>query len=298
MLSHLGFRVANGAAFHRAVSDIQAGIARYAAPFNLILAKAELPPAVQDVDGYHCVAESLISKGRQCTVEGYAWAEEIVVYGVIDSLLEGPEGSSFSRFQYPSTLPPRVIERMTVICQRVIPYIGYVNSPFNIEFFWDEESDQIWLLEINPRISKSHAPLFHKVDGRYHHQIMLDLALGRQPEFPRRQGRFACAAKFMVRRYEDALVTRTPSPEELRGLEVENPSVTLDVAVKAGMRLSALRDQDSYSYEVATLFIGGDSTAELEAKYHDILERLPLEFSPLLHEEPGTRHIDSPPCIS
>jgi hypothetical protein len=37
--------------------------------------------------------------------------------------------------------------------------------------------DTIWLLEINTRISKSHCPLFRRVDGASHHQVMLDLAL-------------------------------------------------------------------------------------------------------------------------
>jgi hypothetical protein len=292
VLSHLGFRITDEADFHHAISQIRARIARYAVPFNLILAKAQLPPAIQKVNGYHCIAESMISRGRQCTVEGYCWNDEVVVYGVVDSLRESPEISSLSRYQYPSTLPLPVVERMAAICRQVMPHIGYVNSPFNVEFFWDEESDQIWLLEINPRISKSHAPLFYKVDGRYHHQIMLDLALGKRPEFPHRQGRFACAAKFMVRHYQDTLVTRTPSPGELSNLEAEYPSVIFAVAVKEGMQLSTLRDQDSYSYEVATLFIGGESTAELEAKYHDIVARLPFEFAPLPPDKPGTRHTD------
>jgi len=283
VLSHLGFRITNKAAFQCAIRDIQARIARYAIPFNMILARAELPANVREIDGYHCIAESIISKGRQCTVEGYSWNDDVVIYGVIDSLREGPECSSFSRYQYPSNLPPRVIGRMAELCRRVMLHVGYVNSPFNIEFFWEEDSDRIWLLEINTRISKSHAPLFYQVDGRYHHQIMLDLALGRRPEFPQRQGSFSCAAKFMLRRFEDALVTRTPSAEEIRSLEAENSDVTIQIAVEKGMRLSSLKDQDSYSYEVAVLFIGGESTADLEAKYRHIVESLPLEFSPLTY---------------
>ena len=106
VLSHLGFHIANEAGFQRAIRDIQARIARYAIPFNLILARAELPANVREIDGYHCIAESIISKGRQCTVEGYCWNDNVVIYGVIDSLREGPEFSSFSRYQYPSNLPP------------------------------------------------------------------------------------------------------------------------------------------------------------------------------------------------
>jgi hypothetical protein len=44
------------------------------------------------------------------------------------------------------------------------------------------------------------------------------------------------------------------------------------------MRLSELRDQDSYSFEVATIFVGADSQAELEAKFHACMDRLPLRL--------------------
>ena len=281
VLSHLGFRIDDETAFRRALAEIKAHIGRYAVPFNLILEKAELPAAVAPVDGYHCIAESIISKGRQCTLEGYTWNGEVDVYGVIDSLREGPEHSSFSRYQYPSSLPPRIIERMVESSRRIMSHIDYVNAPFNIEFFWDQANDQIWLLEINTRISKSHAPLFYMVDGCYHHQIMIDLALGQKPAFCHRQGSFNCAAKFMLRRFNDALVTRTPSALDIRNLEREFPDTSIQVQVQEGMRLSALRDQDSYSYEVAVLFVGGENPADLEAKYQRIVDRLALEFSPL-----------------
>lgn len=281
VLSHLGFRVTDHASLQRAIRRIRAGISRYALPFNRILEHATLPAAVKHVGGHHCIAEAIISAGRQCTVEGYVWKDEVIVYGVIDSLREGPEGSSFSRYQYPSELPGHVIDRMRDVCRRLMRHIGYRDAPFNIEFFWDEPHDHIWLLEINTRISKSHAPLFFMVDGCYHHKIMLDLALQRAPDFPCRRGTFARAAKIMLRRYEDALVTRVPSADEIRRLEVDNPGVTVQVLVREGMRLSSLRDQDSYSYEVAVLFIGSNSDAALEATYQRVVENLPLEFSSL-----------------
>jgi biotin carboxylase len=279
--SHLGFRINDRADFDHAIQRIRKGIGRYAVPFNQVLEKAELSPEIPWVDGHHCTAESIISTGHQCTVEGYVCHGEVVVYGVIDSLREGPQGSSFSRYQYPSTLSPSVQERMRDICQRLMPHLGYDNAPFNIEFFWDDAQDHLWLLEINPRISKSHAPLFYRVDGCYHYQVMIDLALGRKPQFPTRQGEYACAAKFMVRRYENALVTRVPTPEEIRHLEAENPFATIEIEVEAGVRLSTLKDQDSYSYEIAVIFIGGENSEDLEAKYHHILKQIPLELGPV-----------------
>jgi len=48
--------------------------------------------------------------------------------------------------------------------------------------------------------------------------------------------------------------------------------------------LSELHDQDSYSFEVATIFVGARTPAELETKFHACMDRLPLHFEPLPHD--------------
>lgn len=278
VLSELGFRVRGEEELMSAIAKIRQDIGRYAEPFNLILARADLPASIAGIDGHRCIAEDIISAGRQCTQEGYVFDGETTVYGVVDSLRSGPAGSSFSRYQYPSKLPEPVLERMAAISARLMRHIGYDTGPFNIEYFWDEGSDRIWLLEINPRISKSHAPLFRLVDGQFHHRVMVDLGLGRRPRFTTGQGEYALAAKFMLRRYADARVTRVPDDDEIAAVEAAVPGTQVLIDVQAGMRLSQLRNQDSYSYEVATIFIGAADRAELQAKYRACLARLPLRF--------------------
>ena len=278
VLSHLGFRVADEADFQEAIGLIRAEIHRYAEPFNLILEHAEMSSEIAAVDGYHCIAESIISAGSQCTQEGYAFGGKVEVYGTIDSLRCGPTRSSFSRYQYPSSLPESAQARMTQISRRVIQHIGYGTAPFNIEYFWDASQDRIWLLEINARISKSHAPLFRMVDGVYHHQVMVDLGFGRRPRFLRGRGECALAAKFMVRAYTDGRVSRAPTAAEIALAEKEVPGTQIQLGIREGMRLSELRDQDSYSFEVATVFVGANSQAELEAKFHACMDRLPLRL--------------------
>ena len=281
LLSHLGFLIEDEASFWLAIEQTRAGIRRFGDPFNLILDRADLPKEISAVDGNHCIVESLISAGRQCTLEGYAFRGDVRVYGVVDSQREGTAGSSFSSYEYPSTLPESVQQRMVEIAIRVIRQIGYDDAPFNIEFYWEEPTDHIWLLEINCRISKSHAPLFHLVDGCYHHQVMIDLGLGRRPTMPFREGRFDFAAKFMLRKFEDALVIRTPSRREIETVEAEIPGVLIETLVREGTRLSRLPDQDSYSYEVAVIFVGGENHADVRAKYEQALNRLPLRFAPI-----------------
>ena len=279
VLSHLGFRIEDAEDFRHAITRTRAGVRRFGDPFNLILEFAELPGEVAAVDGNHCIAESLISAGRQCTLEGYAYEGRVQIYGAVDSQREGAAGSSFTSYEYPSTLPDPVQQRMMEITSRVMHQIDYEGGPFNIEFYWEEDTDHIWLLEINARISKSHAPLFHMVDGCYHHQVMIDLGLGRDPKMPRGDGPFRFAAKFMVRRYDDARVNRVPRRSEIDAIEASIPGVVIDIAVREGELLSQLPYQDSYSYEVAVIFVGGQDRADAKRKYEHVMDRLPLEFA-------------------
>lgn len=277
--SHLAFRVRNRNELAHALGEIRANIRRFAEPFNYLLQFADLPEAVAGIDGNHCIVEGVISQGRQCTLEGYVYRGGVCVYGAVDSVREGRHRSCFARYQYPSTIPRRIQQRMVEVTRRFLTHIGFDNGPFNIEFYWDGAADRIWLLEVNTRISKSHCPLFRHVDGVSHHKVMLDLALGRQPDFPQRRGRWRCAAKFMWRVYEDAMVIRVPTASELAAIGARYPDCEIQLHIHAGMRLSQLRDQDSYSYEIAAIFLGGRSQRELLQKYREIQQALPLRLA-------------------
>jgi len=282
VLSHLGFMIRNEREFNTALAIIRKGIARYAVPFNYILNRIEIPEEIRAVDGYHCIAEGLISAGRQCTLEGYVQDGAVHVYGIIDSVREGKHQSSFSRYQYPSLMPQQIQQSMIETTKKLIKHLGYNDAPFNIEFYWDDRRDSIHLLEINTRISKSHCPLFKMVDGEYHHDVMIDVALGIPPQFPRRQGRFATAAKFMVRHYRDGTVVSIPGPEAVNRVRERFDGAEVQIKVIPGMRLSEMRDQDSYSYEIADLSMGADSHEELLANYSDALNMLPFH---IVHDE-------------
>lgn len=276
--SYLGFRVENEEQYLTAMTTIREHIHVFAEPFDKILQYSKNRKALPARgSGATCIAEALIT-GRLCTLEGYVFDGEVVTYAVIDSLRASNQVSFFS-YQYPSTLPDGVQNRMIANAQKILTHIGMNDTPFNIEYFWDEATDRIWLLEINPRISKSHCPIFQIATGASHHEVAIDIALGRRPDFPRNEGRFAMAAKFMPRVFTNTVVTRVPSAEEIESLRRRYPELMIHVGVEEGMQLSDLPAQDSYSFEIGELFMGGDNEEQLHQKFRDIMTTLNFRFA-------------------
>ncbi len=276
--SRLGFRIRRRSDLQRAITAIRTGIIDVGKPFNDFLQRADVPDEIAWVDGTHCIAEGLIS-GLQCTLEGFVHNGEAEVYGVVDSIRHANR-STFTRYQYPSRLPRAVQERMKELARRVVGRVELDASAFNVEMFWDPARDRIWLLEVNPRISQSHGDVFAKVDGVPNHRVVVDLSLGRWPEWTKGGGPFRRAGKFFLRRFRDARVVRTPTGEDLRRLSLEIPGTLVEVPVRPGMRLSEVEpgDQDSYSYMYARAYVGAGSQRELMERYTRVVKALPFEF--------------------
>ncbi len=275
--SRLGFYITKPEDLDLALERLRAEIGLISEPFDYILDQLDMPAEVANISGHYCIAEQIIG-GRQCTLEGYVHNGEVVSTGIVDSI-RYPQVLSFLRYQYPSKLPGRVQQRMEKLTERIMSHVGYDNSSFNIEYFWDEQVDQIWLLEINTRISQSHSDIFEKVDGVSNQQLTVDLALGRRPDMPSRQGEFPLAAKFFHRVFQgDARVARAPTREEIDAIERDYPGSHILLQVHEGMWLSELPEQDSYSYALAYIYLGARNEATLLRDYERLLQRLHFEF--------------------
>ncbi|MFP4207331.1 MAG: acetyl-CoA carboxylase biotin carboxylase subunit family protein [Wenzhouxiangella sp.] len=279
--SFLGFYIDGPETLREHIPEIRAKIGLFARPFNEFLDLLELPEEVTAVDGYHCIAEQIISSGFQATVEGYCWNDEVQVFGVIDSLRSGKHQSSFSRYQYPSKLPRDVQARMIRAARTLMRHIEYDQATFNIEFFWDHDDDSLRLLEVNSRISKSHSPLFLMVDGTTNQKVVLDLALGRKPEMPHRQGHDELAGKFMMRIFKDeisdGIVRQVPGKKDIERVQSVYPDAFVLPLIEEGMRLSDLKFQDSYSYEIAVVFLGADRQKQLLDRFDEVEDFLPFK---------------------
>ncbi len=242
-----------------------------------VLAMLDLPESIAQIPGGAYMVEEAAT-GKQCTIEGYTYDDTVHLTGIVDSL-HYDNSSSFLRYKYPSVLPLEIQERIRSVSTTVIAGLGLTHSTFNIEYFWDESSGQLTLLEVNTRHSQSHAPLFRYVDGLTNHAQMIDLALGRKPRQPVDQGYFATASKWMYRRFSDGIVRRVPTAEEIAELEQRFPGTIIELEVTEEQQLSDSFSQDSYSYMLANIYTTGQTDEDAVDIYHACLEALKFEIA-------------------
>jgi hypothetical protein len=281
--SELAFRVTDDEGFRDALAEIRDGAGRLGEPFEFVLDRVEVPEEVARGGASACLAEEE-GTGRQVTVEGYVYRGEPRVYGIVDSECY-PDTSSFLRYVYPSSLPERVRKRLADLSVKVIRQIGLDSVTFNIEYFWDPGTDEVTLLEVNPRHSQSHAKLFEYVDGVPNHEPEIRLALGREPELRSGGGEHAVAAKWFLRRFSDGIVRAAPDAADVAAMERDIPGTTARPVVAPGDRLSDLPGQDSYSYELVQVFTGADDEEDLRRTYELCLSRLHFEFDDVEDED-------------
>lgn len=232
------------------------------------------------MSGTTCLAEQVIT-GIQAAPEGTIFRSEFSVHGVFD-MHKDATGHSFDRLDYPAnTVPPEVQQRMIDITERYLRHVGFDNGCFNSEFMWDEKEDRLWLIEVNTRISQSHSDLFTKVDGMSNHEVAIDIALGTPPRMQRRHGTFGVAAKCIIPHYEDGIVTRVPSSEDIARVQKAVPETKVLIDVQPGDRLADLPNQDAYRYVLGTMYIGAEDIAQLEKHVDRALAELPFEFEPV-----------------
>ncbi len=275
--SFLSFRINDELEYWDATARIRKSIGLIDEPFKYLLQNyAQVPYEIAHMNE-SCLAESPIG-GLQCTLEGYCCNGEVVGYGIVDSVQE-KISSSFARYQYPSILPLEIQHRIMDTARKAITRIGMDNSAFNIEFFYDQTSQQVYLLEINPRISQAHTDLFAKVHGHSHLSIMVDLCLGRKPGIMERSGPFSVAGHFMIRTFENGRVVQVPNRDQLEKVREKFPGTKVKILVRQGDRLSELLAlQDSYSYELANIIIGGKDESDLLEKYNNVLDVLSFKI--------------------
>ncbi len=284
--SFLAWEITDKDQFGECIEEAREHIDLMMEPFTYIFKKYNVSPEISRMKE-KMFAETVI-KGHQCTAEGYALNDTVKVYGIIDSILE-EDTPSFSRYEYPSELGQDVRKRIAGISEKVIRHIGLKQTAFNIEYFYNEKTDEIKLLEINPRMSQSHADMFEKIHGISHHEIMLNLALNRKPERLGKEGEYKKAAYFMLRSFKPGVVRNVPGEKIINELKSKYRGLEILINVEKGMNLDDMPEHhiDSYSYVLAHIILGAGNRKELIDKYNDVVKQLSIEIE---HDDKKNAH--------
>jgi hypothetical protein len=235
-----------------------------------------------EFDGSYFLAEGLL-KGRQVTVEGFARRDSSVeILGIVDSVRH-PSTKSFVRFDYPSSLPRRVRDRMGRVAADVVRALGLESTLFNIEMTYDVRRDRIFIVEVNPRMCGQFADLYEKVDGINGYEIALRLAVGEELVFERRKGRHRVASSFPLRIFEPSRVVQAPTENDIRTAESLHDGTTLVWPECAqGDSLDDFeRFEDGKSYRYAVVNVGGPDREQVQRRLEEVRRSLSYRFEPL-----------------
>jgi len=226
----------------------------------------------------YLLGEGLL-QGIQTTLDGYVCGGEVHVMGVVDSIMF-PHTIAFQRFEYPSSLPVSVQERMADVARKVMPALGFDNGQFNIEFIYNSEANTVHIVEINPRMSSQFADLFEKVDGTNSYSVLLDLALGKTPDVKRGEGRHRAAFSCVLRTFRNQMVLKLPSQDELGRLQRQFPDIRIEILATVRRKLSQ-QMQDTCSYRYGLLNIGGQDREEILQIFDYCQRQLTFLFEPV-----------------
>jgi len=179
-------------------------------PFERIV-QARLPQA----GSAHSLMLEQPMPGAQYNLDGYVFDGQVHAIGVVDAL-HYPGTQAFMRFEMPSRLSPAIQARALDVARRFLTAVGFTHGLFNMEFFYDEASDRLGVIEFNPRMAAQFSDLYLRVQGIDLHLWALALAHGQDPAtLPRAVPNAGAAASFVYRSFApDALVHQPTAVQE------------------------------------------------------------------------------------
>ncbi len=228
------------------------------------------------LDAHHILGEEVMD-GMQVTVDGYVHNGVVKIMGVVDSIMY-PGTNAFQRFEYPSSLPEPIQEKMGDIVARIVKAFGLNQSLFNVEFFYNPDSGDLKMIEMNPRMAYQFADLYEKVDGFNPYDILVDLTLGKTPKHCFRQGPCNHAASFVLRAFPGSKLMSAPDAAHIERIREQYPDARIMVYLKKGSSL-AREYKWLGSYRYAVFNLGAKTSQDLHQRYHQVRSQLPFVFA-------------------
>ncbi|MBL8383915.1 MAG: ATP-grasp domain-containing protein [Burkholderiales bacterium] len=202
---------------------------------------------------------------RQYNLDGYVWNGAVHALGCVDAIMY-PGTQSFMRFDLPSRLDAGVRARALEVARRFLAAIGYTHGAFNMEFFHDDASDRLTVIEFNPRLASQFGDLYRRVDGRDPHALTLWLAHGRDPAaLPRATPAYGAASSLVYRTFPGTAAPPMPSRAQVAQLKARFADAVLFTFPKSPAQVA--RDHKWLgSYRHGILHLGGQDAADLRAR--------------------------------
>ena len=202
---------------------------------------------------------------RQYNLDGYVWNGRVHEIGYVDSIMY-PGTQSFMRFDTPSRLDAAARARARDIAQRFLAAVNFTHGAFNMEFFHDESSGRMAVIEFNPRLASQFSDMYRRVAGKDPHELAFWLAHGRDPAgMPERVAAFGVAASFVYRTFPGCSAPPMPTRSQVARLEARFPDAMLLTFPKDAVQIA--RDYKWLgSYRHGILHLGGRDAADLRAR--------------------------------
>lgn len=229
-------------------------------PFERV-AKKRLPQA----GTAHSMLLEAPMRGRQYNLDGYVWRGQVRKLGVVDEVMY-PNTDAFMRFEYPSKLNDAVQDRAHDIARRFLEAVGFDHGLFNMEFFHDESSDKITVIEFNPRMASQFSDLYLRVDGIDLHEIAFALAHNMDPAtLGKTEPTSGAAASFVYRTLEQTAAVSFPNFLQRNSFWKSFPDALLFEYPKDAKELQ--RDfKWLRSYRYGIMHLGGENARHLRLR--------------------------------
>lgn len=213
---------------------------------------------------HRMMAETPINS-PQFNLDGFVWQGKASAYGVVDAVMY-PGTQAFMRWDYPSQLKPPIQIRALQTAQKFLTEVGFDHGMFNMEFFYDEATDRLTVIEFNPRMASQFSDLYLRVDGIDLHACSLALANGRHPETVPLMAATAGAAS--------SLVYRSFSPTQVCPMPDSHQTAEFAKQFPDGLLFPFAKDQGSIdrdfkwlgSYRYGIVHIDGKDAADLRRR--------------------------------
>ena len=161
---------------------------------------------------------------------------------------------------------------MRYLVERVLAHIGFDMGLFNVELRHDPSTDEVMIVEINPRMCAQWADLMERVNGTNTYEVLLSLAVGDDPAAVLAVGSDQVATSFILRRFEDAIVAEAPDDRTLERIRASPRVTSVSTFYSAGDRLSDNWFQDDgLSYRFAVVNVAGQDVASLDDEFRRVV---------------------------